>query len=53
MNRRLTKGHHIDYAFLSQVLIQDATVGIGLPDLWLGYSDHVPLILETQGKTVA
>jgi len=44
MYRKTEKPYHIDYAFVSETLINDSNVEIGKPDKWLTYSDHMPLI---------
>jgi exonuclease III len=46
MHRNLEKPYHIDYAFLSQDLLQGATVAIGEPSDWLQHSDHMPFVIE-------
>ena len=48
MNRKLNKPYHIDYAFISQLLLQGASVDVGHPEKWLEYSDHMPLIVQIQ-----
>lgn len=45
MYRRNTNSYHIDYAFLSEVLLKEATLEIGLPIDWIEHSDHMPLII--------
>ncbi len=44
MQRKLGKPYHIDYIFLSQALLQAATLKVGQPQQWLQHSDHMPLI---------
>ena len=44
MQRKLEKPYHIDYIFLSQALLQAATLKVGQPQQWLQHSDHMPLI---------
>lgn len=46
MHRSLEKPYHIDYAFLSQALLQNAVLQIGMPQNWLEHSDHMPLIMD-------
>lgn len=46
LHRRLDKPYHIDYAFLSQALLNGSSVEVGQPDNWLEYSDHMPLVVE-------
>ena len=46
MNRNLEKSYHIDYAFLSNDLLQPANVSIGNPSEWLQFSDHMPVIVS-------
>jgi len=43
MNRRLTKPHHIDYAFFSLNILRGASLQIDDTDGWLEHSDHMPL----------
>jgi exonuclease III len=45
MYRKRERPYHIDYAFLSDNLLQDAFMEIGQPEVWLEYSDHMPLIV--------
>lgn len=46
MNRKRERPYHIDYAFLSEVLLPAAAVEIGRPDSWLEHSDHMPFIVR-------
>lgn len=46
MHRSTETPYHIDYAFLSQQLLQSATLEIGHPSEWLEHSDHMPLKVE-------
>jgi exonuclease III len=46
MHRRLERPYHIDYAFLSASLRNDATLDIGSPAAWLEFSDHMPLVIK-------
>ena len=46
MNRKLARGYHIDYAFLSSDLLPRSTLELGLPADWLPHSDHMPLIVD-------
>ncbi|MGC8775318.1 MAG: endonuclease/exonuclease/phosphatase family protein [Chlorobaculum sp.] len=46
MHRKREKPYHIDYAFLSAKLLNDATCEIGDPSAWLEQSDHMPLIVD-------
>lgn len=40
---------HLDYCFLSQELVKCvADFSVGSPDLWLEYSDHLPLLLSLE-----
>lgn len=48
MYRRIEKPYHIDYAFLSEALLQGATVDVGCSDNWLEYSDHMPVIVRLE-----
>jgi exonuclease III len=53
MYRRTEKPYHIDYAFLSQQLLQGASMEIGDISLWLQFSDHMPLAIEIAPSTPA
>jgi endonuclease/exonuclease/phosphatase family metal-dependent hydrolase len=44
--RHLDRGYHIDYAFISQSLLEDAALSILDPGRWLQRSDHLPLLLD-------
>lgn len=46
MYRHKDKGYHIDYAFLSRILLDKTQLTIPNPDIWLKQSDHLPLILD-------
>lgn len=46
MYRKREKPYHIDYAFLSEKLLEGATCEIGDPTAWLDHSDHIPLIVN-------
>ncbi len=46
MYRNLEKFYHIDYAFLSDDLLKNASLEIGLAKDWLALSDHMPLIVN-------
>jgi exonuclease III len=46
MHRKREKPYHIDYAFLSEHLLVNSSIEIGDPDLWLEYSDHMPMVVE-------
>lgn len=47
MYRHANKPYHIDYCFLSADLMRKIrTVEIGLFDIWIKYSDHLPLIIH-------
>lgn len=43
MNRNQDKGYHIDYCFVSPILLKSFVIDNQLE--WLSYSDHIPLIL--------
>lgn len=45
MGRKLNRPYHIDYAFISKTLTQNAEIEIGDKAFWLDYSDHMPLVL--------
>jgi hypothetical protein len=44
--RHVDRGYHIDYAFISQSLLEDAALRILDPGRWLRRSDHLPLLLD-------
>ena len=46
LNRKLEKPYHIDYAFLSEMLMPGAHLTIGDAEHWLEHSDHLPLIVD-------
>lgn len=46
MCRRKAKPYHIDYAFLSEALLQKASLEIGHPKNWLEHSDHMPVMVS-------
>lgn len=46
MYRHLDKGYHIDYAFISQCLLEKTTLTIPDSSKWLQRSDHLPLLLD-------
>ncbi len=46
LHRKLEKPYHIDYAFLSEMLKESAQLSIGATELWIEYSDHMPLIVD-------
>ena len=46
MHRNLSRPYHIDYAFLTESLLVNATLQLGDPDPWLQWSDHVPLVID-------
>lgn len=43
--RHLDKGYHIDHCFINKANIK--TYKIENKEIWLSYSDHIPIILET------
>ena len=45
MYRKIEKPYHIDYAFISESLISNSKIDVGNKELWLEYSDHMPLFL--------
>jgi exonuclease III len=47
MHRKREKPYHIDYAFLSEKLLEGAACEVGDPTAWLELSDHMPLIIDT------
>lgn len=46
LHRKLEKPYHIDYAFLSKQLLDNAKLIIGQVEDWLEHSDHLPLIVN-------
>lgn len=46
LHRKPEKAYHIDYAFLSKMLLVSAHLSIGPIEDWLIYSDHLPLIVD-------
>jgi endonuclease/exonuclease/phosphatase family metal-dependent hydrolase len=46
MYRRPERTWHLDYAFLTQDLLPGARISIGPPEMWLPWSDHLPLIVD-------
>jgi hypothetical protein len=44
--RHPDKGYHIDYAFVSQSLLEQTALTIPDPSQWLQRSDHLPLLLD-------
>ncbi len=46
MHRKLEKPYHIDYAFLSDNLLNRASFYIGSRDIFLEASDHLPIVFE-------
>ena len=48
--RHQDKAYHIDYAFVSSNLLDNATLEIGRPEDWLNVSDHVPVIINLENN---
>jgi endonuclease/exonuclease/phosphatase family metal-dependent hydrolase len=50
-HRKPERPYHIDYAFISKSLIgkNNNNIEVGDPDLWLEYSDHMPLVFYVAG----
>lgn len=46
LHRNITKQYHIDYAFIPNSLLADASLSVGNHDEWLEISDHMPLVIE-------
>ena len=46
MYRNRTKGYHLDYCYVPNTLVPNASLAIGHLDAWLAYSDHMPLTLD-------
>lgn len=51
MYRHPDKPYHIDYAFLSETLLEGASLEVGAPSHWLEHSDHMPLIVHIMANT--
>ncbi len=49
LHRSIKKPYHIDYAFASSDALSLSRLEIGRAEDWLGYSDHMPLILHYDG----
>lgn len=45
MHRNLEKPYHIDYIFAREPILSNFQLEVGPQDVWLPYSDHIPLIL--------
>jgi len=50
LHRNENKPYHIDYAFVSKVFLDRLTMEIGRKEDWLDISDHMPLIIDSNGK---
>jgi hypothetical protein len=46
LQRNLRKPYHIDYAFLPKDWLATSTIEIGSHEMWLEYSDHMPVIVK-------
>jgi len=47
--KSLTQVYHIDYCFVpEQWMHKVRSISVGDPEIWLNYSDHVPLCLELE-----
>lgn len=46
MYRKKERPYHIDYAFIASSLLKKTNIELGERDVWLNYSDHIPLTLE-------
>ncbi len=46
MHRKTDRAYHIDYAFLSAKLLDNASCEVGEPTAWLEFSDHMPLTVN-------
>ena len=47
--KSLTEVYHIDYCFVpEQWMPKVRSVSVGDPEIWLNYSDHVPLCIELE-----
>jgi len=43
--RNVLKPYHIDYIFAGKVFQKDFEINVGREEIWLGYSDHMPVSL--------
>ncbi|TRO25147.1 endonuclease/exonuclease/phosphatase family protein [Ectopseudomonas mendocina] len=46
LHRKPERPYHIDYAFLSEMLMTGARISIGDTEHWLEHSDHLPLVVD-------
>lgn len=46
LHRNLDKAYHIDYVFASADLLPCCRIEVGSSDMWLQFSDHLPLSVE-------
>lgn len=46
LQRKQEKPYHIDYAFLSEDLVETASIDVGKYRDWISLSDHVPLLVR-------
>lgn len=46
LQRNKEKPYHIDYAFMSQDILEKASIAIGQRKDWIGVSDHMPLSIQ-------
>ncbi|WP_027872723.1 endonuclease/exonuclease/phosphatase family protein [Spongiibacter marinus] len=46
MYRNEQKSYHIDYAYISEALLQDPHIEIGKYENWIDLSDHMPLVVS-------
>jgi exonuclease III len=48
MNRKIEQPFHLDYIFMPRRWLKRLVkVRIGKPDVWLKFSDHCPIFMET------
>src|SRR5262249_7536435 len=50
--RHLDKGYHLDYAFISEGLLERTSLTIPGPGRWLQRSDHLPLVVDIRLETI-
>ncbi len=44
LQRKREKPYHIDYAFVSKLMMNGRSLEVGHPDQWLEISDHMPIV---------
>ena len=46
--RHLERPYHLDYFFLKRSFLENSSLSVGDPAVWLSASDHMPLILDVE-----